>query len=88
MKNHAHLLQFYIRFIPVVSSEIIYWKIRFPQNFKFSPTLPLGVGRLLQKVAHSAQEPSNGHGHQVGYFYGVADGEQVPPALLGWYFLS
>ena len=30
-----------IRFIPVVSSEIIYWKIRFPRNFKFSPTLGL-----------------------------------------------
>ena len=24
---------------PVVSGEIIYWKIRFPGNFKFYPTL-------------------------------------------------
>ena len=39
MKNHAHLSRFYIRFSSVVSSKIIYWKIRFPGNFKFSPTL-------------------------------------------------
>ena len=28
------------RDFPVVSGEIIYWKIRFPRNFKYSPTLP------------------------------------------------
>ena len=28
-----------MRFFPVVSGEIIYWKIRFPWNFKYSPTL-------------------------------------------------
>ena len=27
------------RFFPVVSGEIIYWKIRFPGNFKSYPTL-------------------------------------------------
>ena len=26
-------------FFPAVSGEIIYWKIRFPRNFKNSPTL-------------------------------------------------
>ena len=47
-KNHAHLSGFYIRFIPVVLSEIIYWKIRFPRNFKFSPTLTL----LFLAISH------------------------------------
>ena len=45
----CHWLQLIVwmmtRFFPVVSGEIVFWKIRFPGNFKFYPTL---VGIITQ----------------------------------------
>ena len=38
------------QFFPVVSGEIIYWKIRFPRNFKFYPTLLTSLLLVLSNM--------------------------------------
>ena len=47
------------RIHPVVSGEIIYWKTRFPGNFKFYPTLLLNI--LHEVVAHELCDAADGN---------------------------